>query len=47
MAVSCNAVLANKKSKGRGNYVLKGLQCNLNEDVKREPNSKVEKAKKW
>lgn len=36
-----------KKSKGRGNYALKGLQCNLNEDVKKAQNSKIGKAKEW
>lgn len=47
MAVSCNAVLANEKSKGRGNYALKSLQCNLNEDVKRDHNSKSGKVRMW
>lgn len=47
MVVSCNAVLANEKSKGRGNYALKTLQCNLNEVVKRDHNSKVGKVRMW
>ena len=47
MAVSCNAVLGNEKSKGRGNYALKILQCNLNEDVKRDHNSKVGRVRTW
>jgi len=45
MAVSCNAILANEKSKGRSNYGLKSLQCNLDEDVKRDHNSKVGKVR--
>lgn len=47
MAVSCNAVLANEKSKGRGNYALKSLQCNLNWDVKRDRNSKLGEVRMW